>query len=47
MFDGKEWALEYEIHNNRPGLLGEVSSLLGKLGINSLTLNDVDDERHG
>ena len=25
----KEWYLEYEIEINRPGLLGDVSSLLG------------------
>ncbi|MDN3953944.1 YmfK family protein [Sporolactobacillus laevolacticus] len=47
MSDGKEWYLEYEIHKNRPGLLGEVSSLLGALGINILTINGVDHERRG
>ncbi|SFG00352.1 DUF3388 domain-containing protein [Sporolactobacillus nakayamae] len=47
MSDGKEWYLEYEIHKNRPGLLGEVSSLLGTLGINILTINGVDHERRG
>ena len=25
----KEWYLEYEIQKNRPGLLGDISSLLG------------------
>ncbi len=29
----KEWYLEYEIEINRPGLLGDVSSLSGMLGI--------------
>ncbi|WP_241654582.1 DUF3388 domain-containing protein [Sporolactobacillus shoreae] len=47
MADGKEWYLEYEIHKNRPGLLGEVSSLLGMLGIDILTINGVDHERRG
>ncbi|RYM07128.1 DUF3388 domain-containing protein [Sporolactobacillus sp. THM7-7] len=47
MADGKEWYLEYEIHRNRPGLLGDVSSLLGMLGINILTINGVDHERRG
>ncbi|WKB34829.1 DUF3388 domain-containing protein [Terrilactibacillus sp. S3-3] len=43
----KEWYLEYEIHRNRPGLLGDVSSLLGMLGINIMTINGVDNERRG
>jgi len=43
----KEWYLEYEIHRNRPGLLGDVASLLGMLGINILTINGVDDSRRG
>ena len=29
----KEWYLEYEITVNRAGLLGDISSLLGMLGI--------------
>ncbi|RYL95286.1 DUF3388 domain-containing protein [Sporolactobacillus sp. THM7-4] len=47
MTDGKEWYIEYEIHRNRPGLLGDVSSLLGMLKINILTINGVDHERRG
>lgn len=47
MTDGKEWYLEYEIHKNRPGLLGDVSSLLGTLGINILTINGIDHDRRG
>ncbi len=43
----KEWYLEYEIHRNRPGLLGDVASLLGMLGINIVTINGVDNERRG
>ncbi|KMM38645.1 YmfK family protein [Guptibacillus hwajinpoensis] len=45
--DKKEWYLEYEIHKNRPGLLGDVASLLGMLGINIITINGVDDMRRG
>jgi len=42
-----EWYLEYEIQKNRPGLLGDVSSLLGMLSINIITINGVDDSRRG
>lgn len=43
----KEWYLEYAIHKNRPGLLGDISSLLGMLGINIVTINGVEDGRRG
>lgn len=43
----KEWYLEYEIHKNRPGLLGDIASLLGMLGINIVTINGVDKQRRG
>ncbi|MBD1379285.1 DUF3388 domain-containing protein [Metabacillus arenae] len=43
----QEWYLEYEIQLNRPGLLGDVSSLLGMLSINIITINGVDDSRRG
>ncbi|GGE65003.1 YmfK family protein [Priestia taiwanensis] len=42
-----EWYFEYEIHKNRPGLLGDVSSLIGMLGINIVTINGVDDRLRG
>jgi hypothetical protein len=45
--EAQEWYLEYEIHKNRPGLLGDISSLLGMLGINIITINGVDDMRRG
>ncbi|MCF6410637.1 DUF3388 domain-containing protein [Pseudalkalibacillus salsuginis] len=45
--DKQEWYLEYEIHKNRPGLLGDISSLLGMLGINIITINGVDNIRRG
>lgn len=43
----KEWYLEYEITINRAGLLGDVSSLLGMLGISIVTINGVDRGRRG
>ncbi|WP_025028513.1 YmfK family protein [Caldalkalibacillus mannanilyticus] len=43
----KEWYLEYQIHKNRPGLLGDISSLLGMLQINIITINGVDHNRRG
>ncbi|GIN37459.1 MULTISPECIES: DUF3388 domain-containing protein [Heyndrickxia] len=43
----KEWYLEYEIQINRPGLLGDISSLLGMLSINIISINGVDDGRRG
>lgn len=42
-----EWYLEYEIAVNRPGLLGDISSLLGMLSINIVTINGVEDSRRG
>lgn len=41
----KIWYLEYEIHKNRLGLLGDISSLLGMLSINIITINGVDKTR--
>lgn len=41
------WYLEYHIHKNRPGLLGDIASLLGMLSINILTINGVEDRRRG
>ncbi len=43
----KEWYLEYEILINRPGLLGDISSLLGMLSINIVTINGIDRGRRG
>ncbi|OZU90256.1 hypothetical protein CIL03_03675 [Virgibacillus indicus] len=42
-----EWYLEYEIQINRPGLLGDISSLLGMLSINIITINGVENGRRG
>lgn len=39
------WYLEYEIHVNRPGLLGDIASLLGMLRVNITMINSVDGEQ--
>ncbi|SDX14952.1 Protein of unknown function [Marininema mesophilum] len=44
---GHDWYLEYQIHRNRPGLLGDIASLLGMLSINILTINGVENKRRG
>lgn len=43
----KEWYIEYELQYNRPGLLGDISSLLGMLSINIITINGVENARRG
>lgn len=43
----EEWYFEYEIQKNRPGLLGDVSSILGMLSINIISINGVDEGRRG
>lgn len=43
----EDWYFEYDIHKNRPGLLGDISSLLGMLSINILTINGVENTRRG
>lgn len=43
----REWYLEYEICENRPGLLGDISSLLGMLSINIVTINGINHKRRG
>lgn len=45
--DRTEWYLEYELQYNRPGLLGDISSLLGMLSINIITINGVENSRRG
>src|SRR5690625_2623994 len=42
-----EWYLEYELQYNRPGLLGDISSLLGMLAINIITINGVGKAKRG
>lgn len=38
---------EYRIKKNRPGLLGDISSMLGLLGINILKVNGYNDDYRG
>lgn len=42
-----EWYFEYEIQVNRPGLLGDIASLLGMLRVNIVSINGVDEEHRG
>lgn len=42
-----EWYFEYEIQVNRPGLLGDISSLLGMLRVNIVSINGVAQQRRG
>ena len=42
-----EWYFEYEIQVNRPGLLGDIASLLGMFRVNIVTINGVDEGRRG
>ncbi|GIP33138.1 DUF3388 domain-containing protein [Paenibacillus sp. J2TS4] len=43
----KQWYMEYKIHKNRTGLLGDIASLMGMLEINILTINGVEDRTRG
>lgn len=43
----EEWYLEYHIYKNRPGLLGDIASLLGMLSINIVTISGVEDQNRG
>src|SRR5690625_8046216 len=42
-----KWYFEYELQKNRPGLLDDISSLLGMLSINIVTINGVENNRRG
>lgn len=42
-----EWYFEYEIQFNRPGLLGDIASLLGMLRVNIVAINGVGGSRRG
>lgn len=43
----RTWYLEYCIEKNRPGLLGDIASLLGMLKINIITVNGISSSRRG
>ncbi len=47
MVEKKEWYLEYEININRPGLLGDISSLMGMLSINIITISGINQGSRG
>ncbi len=42
-----EWYLEYIIHQNKPGVLGDVATFLGLLGINIRMINGLAPQRRG
>ncbi|UOF89415.1 DUF3388 domain-containing protein [Fodinisporobacter ferrooxydans] len=43
----EEWYLEYRISKDRPGLLGDIASLLGMLSINIVTISGVEGRNRG
>src|SRR5690625_3645362 len=43
----KEWYFEYELQYNRPGLLGDISTLIGMLSINIIMINGIENSRRG
>ncbi|GIM47872.1 hypothetical protein DNHGIG_34210 [Collibacillus ludicampi] len=43
----EDWYLEYYISKDRPGLLGDIASLLGMLSINIVTVSGVDEKNRG
>lgn len=45
--ESKQWYMEYKIHKDRPGLLGDIASMLGMLEVNILTINGVEDRTRG
>ncbi|WP_242954688.1 DUF3388 domain-containing protein [Desulfitobacterium chlororespirans] len=47
VYSEEQLYLEYVIQQNKPGLLGAVSTLLGMLEINILTVNGIGEDRRG
>lgn len=47
VMEKKEWYFEYELQYNRPGLLGDISTLLGMLSINIVMINGIENARRG
>lgn len=45
--DRQQWYLEYEIHKNRPGLLGDIASILGMMSMLIISINGVDFHKRG
>ncbi|MDB5084070.1 MAG: hypothetical protein JWN30_956 [Bacilli bacterium] len=43
----EDWYLEYQISRNRPGLLGDIASLMGMLSINIITVSGVEEGGRG
>lgn len=47
IMETKQWYMEYRIHKNRPGLLGDIASILGMLEVNIITINGVEGRTRG
>lgn len=47
LVESKQWYMEYKIHKNRPGLLGDIASMLGMMEVNILTINGVEGQTRG
>lgn len=43
----EEWYLEYHIHKDRFGLMGDIASVLGMLSINIVSLSGVEERKRG
>jgi len=42
-----EWYMEYVIHQDRPGLLGDVATFLGLMGVNITMINGIASHKRG
>lgn len=42
-----EWYMEYIIHRDRPGLLGDVATFLGLMGVNITMINGIASHKRG
>lgn len=42
-----EWYMEYVIHHDRPGLLGDVATFLGLMGVNITMINGIASHKRG
>lgn len=42
-----EWYMEYVVHHDRPGLLGDVATFLGLMGVNITMINGIASHKRG
>lgn len=45
--EAKSWYMEYVIQRDRPGLLGDIASLMGMLEINIISINGFENQTRG